>query len=109
MRREWIERPAPGQSQPLSVSRQCELAGVVRAWLYAPRREEVLDEVDLELLRLIDAEYTRRPFYGIRRMVIALAKPGHRVNRKRVQRLMRVLVCWFSRNRNFALSLLVGR
>ena len=51
MRREWIERGAPGQSQPLAVSRQCELAGVVRSWVYAPRREEILDELDLELLR----------------------------------------------------------
>jgi len=91
VRREWIEREAPEQSQPLAVSRQCELAGVTRSWVYAPRREEVLDELDLELLRLIDAEYTRRPFYGTRRMVIALAKQGHTVNRKRVQRLMRIL------------------
>lgn len=89
VRREWIEREA--LEQPLAVSRQCELAGVTRSWVYAPRREEVLDELDLELLGLIDAEYTRRPFYGTRRMVIALAKQGHTVNRKRVQRLMRVL------------------
>jgi len=73
------------------VSRQCELAGVGRSWVYAPHDEEVLDELDLELLRLIDAEYTRRPFYGSRRMVISLAQQGHTVNRKRVQRLMRVL------------------
>lgn len=89
VRREWIEREA--LEQPLAVSRQCELAGVTRSWVYAPRREEVLDELDLELLGLIDAEYTRRPFYGTRRMVIAIAKQGHTVNRKRVQRLMRVL------------------
>jgi putative transposase len=90
-RREWIEREASEHSQPLAVSRQCELAGVTRSWVYAPRNEEVLDELDLELLRLIDAEYTRRPFYGSRRMVISLGEQGHTVNRKRVQRLMRVL------------------
>jgi putative transposase len=89
VRREWIEREAPEPS--LAVSRQCELAGVTRSWVYAPRNEEVFDELDLELLRLIDAEYTRRPFYGSRRMVNSLAKQGHTVNRKRVQRLMRVL------------------
>jgi putative transposase len=91
VRREWIEREAPERSQSLAVSRQCELAGVTRSWVYAPRNEEVFAELDLELLRLIDAEYTRRPFYGSRRMVISLAEQGHSVNRKRVQRLMRVL------------------
>lgn len=56
------------------MSRQWALVGVVRSWVYAPRHEEVLDELDLELLRLIDAEYTRRPFYGSRRMVISLVQ-----------------------------------
>jgi len=45
----------------------------------------------LELLRLIDEQYTRRPFYGSRKMVMFLQTLGHQVNRKRVQRLMRVL------------------
>jgi hypothetical protein len=49
------------------------------------------DEVDLLLRALIDEEYTRRPFYGSRRMVVFLRARGHRVNRKRVQRLMREL------------------
>ena len=42
-------------------------------------------------MELIDAQYTRRPFYGTRRMVVYLKAQGHAVNRKRVQRLMRVL------------------
>jgi putative transposase len=91
VRREWIDRAVGKGAGGLAVSRQCELAGVVRSWVYAPRAEDVLDELDLELLRLIDAEYTRRPFYGSRRMVISLAQQGRTVNRKRVQRLMRVL------------------
>ena len=91
VRREWIEREAPEPSSALAVSRQCALAGVTRSWVYAPRNEGVLEEDDLEVLGLIDAEYTRRPFYGSRRMVLFLAEQGHRVNRKRVQRLMRVL------------------
>jgi putative transposase len=91
VRREWIERAPPPGSPPVAVSRQCALAGVTRSWAYAPRPEEVVDALDLALLRLIDAEYTRRPFYGSRRLVISLAKQGYTVNRKRVQRLMRVL------------------
>ena len=40
-------------------------------------------------MRLIDEEYTKHPFYGSRKMVEYLRRRGHRVNRKRVQRLMR--------------------
>ena len=39
-------------------------------------------------MRLLDEQYTRTPFYGSRRMVIALGERGWTVNRKRVQRLM---------------------
>jgi len=85
VRRAWIERDAA-----LAVSRQCELAGVARSWVYGAVGE-VLDELDLRLLELIDAQYTRRPFYGSRRMVLYLEEQGYAVNRKRVQRLMRVL------------------
>lgn len=75
----------------MAPSRQCALAGVSRSILYAPRREVEPDSEDLELLALIDAEYTRHPFYGSRRMTIYLRDLGYRVNRKRVQRLMRTL------------------
>jgi putative transposase len=85
-RRTWIECAAE-----LAVSRQCALAGVARAWVYGAVVGEALDELDLLLLGLIDAQYTRRPFYGSRRLVVYLKEHGHTVNRKRVQRLMRVL------------------
>ena len=42
-------------------------------------------------MRLIDEEYTRHPFYGSRRMVVILLRQGWMVNRKRVQRLMRLM------------------
>ena len=71
--------------------RQCELAGVSRATVYAQRAPKQADELDLELLRLIDEQYTRRPFYGSRKMVSFLETRGHWINRKRVQRLMRIL------------------
>jgi putative transposase len=48
-------------------------------------------EKELTLLRLVDEEYTRHPFYGSRRMVVFLRGKGYPVNRKRVQRLMRQL------------------
>ena len=53
LRRGWSERSMPGQSPGLAVTRQCALVGVARSWVYAPRNKGVLDELDLELLRLI--------------------------------------------------------
>ncbi|MEL3893085.1 IS3-like element ISPpu29 family transposase [Pseudomonas aeruginosa] len=76
----------------LSLSRQCELAEVPRATVYRRLTAKVPEEAcaeDLLLCRLIDEEYTSRPFYGSRRMVVFLRGAGHVVNRKRVQRLMR--------------------
>lgn len=73
----------------ISVVRQCALVGVSRATVYARSRPQEVDESDLLLCRLLDEEYTRRPFYGSRRMVVFLKRAGHEVNRKRVQRLMR--------------------
>jgi putative transposase len=46
---------------------------------------------DLRLMRLIDEQYTARPFYGSRRMTVWLNEQAEEVNRKRVQRLMRVM------------------
>lgn len=85
MRQDWIDMDAD-----VATTRQCELAGVSRATLYAHRTAKVADADDLLLSRLIDEEYTRHPFYGTRRMVVIVSKAvGYRVNRKRVQRLMR--------------------
>jgi putative transposase len=82
----WIERGGA-----IALLRQCELAGVSRASVYRRTIEREQDEEDLLLCRLIDEEYTRRPFYGSRRMVVCLGRLGHTVNRKRVQRLMRTM------------------
>ena len=49
------------------------------------------DDRELELLTLIDAEYTRHPFFGSRKILHHLRGLGYTINRKRVQRLMRTL------------------
>ena len=85
-RRGWIAREGE-----VAVIRQCALAGVARSGVYRGSTEEVVSEWDRLLLELIDAEYTRHPFYGSRRMVVFLKAQGHVVNRKRVQRLMGIL------------------
>jgi putative transposase len=73
----------------LSVRRQCELLGLSRSSLYYEPGGEAAE--DLRLMRRIDEQYTARPFYGSRRMTIWLNEQGEGVNRKRVQRLMRVM------------------
>ena len=73
----------------LSVRRQCELLGVNRAGLYYEPVGE--SEENLLLMRLLDEQYTRAPFYGTRRMTAWLATQGHEVNRKRISRLMQVM------------------
>jgi len=73
----------------LSVSRQCQLLSLARSsFYYHPQRPS--DE-ELTLLRLIDQQYLKTPFYGSRRMTVVLRQQGYEVNRKRVQCLMRQL------------------
>ena len=63
------------------------MVGLSRSgYYYQPARES---PQNLLLMRLIDQQYTRTPFYGSRRMTTILNHQGHTVNRKRVQRLMR--------------------
>ena len=70
----------------VSVLRQCELLGLNRSSLYyEPAGEEPFN---LLLMRRIDEQFTRTPFYGSRRMAAWLRGQGYAVNRKRVQRLM---------------------
>ena len=73
----------------ISVRRQCELLDVNRSGLYYEPVSE--SQKNLTLMRLLDEQYTRTPFYGSRRMREWLATQGHEVNRKRVSRLMALM------------------
>jgi putative transposase len=77
------------KSSDLSIARQCKLVGISRSGFYAPARGE--SEANLELMRLIDAQFMDTPFYGSRQMARHLRRLGHEVNRKRVRRLMRIM------------------
>ena len=68
----------------LSVYQQCELLGLSRSSLYYGPRP--MDEETQLLMRLVDEEYTRYPFYGTRKMTVYLRNLGYLVNRKRLQR-----------------------
>ena len=79
-----IEREHP----TISIQRQCELLGLSRASVYYTPVPESPE--DLRIKRLIDEEYTRHPFYGVRRMTTWLQEDElEDVNIKRVRRLMR--------------------
>jgi putative transposase len=75
--------------ESLSMRHQCELLGVNRSSLYyehvAPDAEE------LELMRRIDELHLKFPFFGSRRMARELRTQGLAANRKRIQRLMRIM------------------
>ena len=73
----------------LSVVRQCALLQLSRSAVYYRPGPAGADE--LALLALIDRQYLATPFYGSRRMTAWLKREGHAVNRKRVQRLMRLI------------------
>ena len=73
----------------LSVRRQCELLGLSRSGLYYEPVGE--SEENLRLMRLVDRQYTRRPYYGVARMTAWLRREGEEVNPKRVRRLMRLM------------------
>ena len=74
----------------VSISRQCALLDVARSSVYyTPCMGESSE--NLALMRLIDGEYLKRPFYGVPRMTWWLNEHGHGVNHKRVARLMRVM------------------
>ena len=77
------------EDQALSVRRQCELLRVSRSGLYY--EPEPTSPEQLALMRRIDELHLKYPFYGSRNLAHALRAEGHGVNRKRVQRLMRLM------------------
>jgi len=75
-KRDCIEPAHP----ELSVARQCELIGLPRSSYYRQGGGQTESEENLALMRLIDEEYTRHPFYGSRQMRNVLRRQGYRIN-----------------------------
>ncbi len=73
----------------LSVRQQCQMMGLNRSNVYYERTPET--EENLLFMRLMDEEYTRRPYKGVLRMEAYLRDLGHFVNTKRVRRLLRTM------------------
>jgi putative transposase len=73
----------------ISIRRQCELLELNRStYYYAPAAES---EYNLHLMRLIDEQYLKTPFYGWPRMTAYLQREGYAVNHKRIRRLMQLM------------------
>ncbi|MFQ5544173.1 MAG: IS3 family transposase [Nitrospiria bacterium] len=73
----------------ISINKQCVLLSLSKGALYY--KPIPMDAYTLRLMDLIDKQYMETPFYGSRKMLAYLNHIGHRVNRKRVQRLMRLM------------------
>lgn len=73
----------------VSITRQCRLLNINRSsYYYQPKP---IKPEDLDLMRLIDEQYLKTPTWGSRSMRNHLRRLGYKVNRKRVQRLMRLM------------------
>jgi len=80
----WIDR----DHESLSVRRQCQLLNIHRSQLYYEPVPESAE--NLEMMRLIDEQHLKTPFWGSRNMTLFLSKRVQRpVNRKKTRRLMR--------------------
>jgi len=73
--------------EKLSIREQCELLEVNRSGLYYKTKGE--SEENLEIMRLLDVFFMNHPTYGVLQMQDLLMDSGHRVNEKRVRRLLR--------------------
>jgi putative transposase len=73
----------------VSITQQCKLLGLARSSYYHGSTGE--SEENLFLMRLLDEQYTRTPFYGTRKMAAWLHTQGYLVERKRVRRLLQLM------------------
>lgn len=77
------------QHSSLSIAGQCRLLCIHRSGLYYQPCSE--SEENLTIMRLLDEQYFKTPFYGARRLTVWLKSLGYIINRKRVKRLMELM------------------
>ena len=73
----------------ISIVNQCRLLAIPRSSFYY--RQQPIKPEDLHLMKCIDAQYLKTPCWGSRSMRNHLRRRGYKINRKRVQRLMRIM------------------
>jgi len=77
------------RAHPMPVTKQCRVLDVSRSSVYY--RAVPIPEADLALMRRIDEIHLKIPFFGSRKIRDQLQREGYEVNRKKVQRLMRLM------------------
>jgi putative transposase len=70
----------------LSIRQQCMLLCLCRSNLYYTPSQE--SEENLRIMRVLDEQYLKTPFYGLPRLWNLVRKKGYIINKKRVKRLM---------------------
>lgn len=88
-RAERIER-VERETKTLPVAHQCRLLDVPRSSVYCPRAPQVSAD-DLTLMKRLDEIHLEHAFLGSRRLCDRFEQGGDIVNRKRIQRLMRIM------------------
>jgi len=73
----------------LSVRRQCALLGIARSGLYYEAQE--VSAKDQQIMRMLDEQYTKMPYYGVERMTAWLHREGEQIGHNKVRRLMRTM------------------
>ena len=86
---EWKRQQVEPNHEELSIRRQCELLGLARSSFYLEPATASAD--DVTLMEQLDRWHLKYPFLGSRKLAALVSSPGEAVNRKRVQRLMRVI------------------
>jgi len=77
------------QNSSLSIAQQCKILSIHRSGLYYKPCSE--SDENLTILRLLDEQYFKTPFYGVRKLTVLLNQQGFTINRKRVKRLMELM------------------
>lgn len=75
--------------QQISIVKQCDLLGISRSGYYYSPRPETPE--NLAIMRLMDEQYLKTPFYGARRMQAYINNQGYAANVKRIRRLLRLM------------------
>ncbi|MCP3925399.1 MAG: IS3 family transposase [Desulfobacterales bacterium] len=86
---DWKKKCIQPEHPQIPVVRQCELLDFSRSAYYYESRG--ISDYNKLLMRLIDEEHTKYPFYGVLRLTAWLQRNGHMVNLKRIRRLMRLM------------------
>ncbi len=84
-----IRRNTIETGNKLSIRRQCVLLGIARSGLYY--KPIGISDLDQDIMRIIDEQYTKAPIYGVEKMTAWLHREGVGIGHNKVRRLMRTM------------------